>query len=506
MPDDSGVIKPQAVPLSHTGEDQPSRPSGSGARRWPILLILAAAALAIAALFTLVPSWVEPLQVVTPTTAPEDQTPPPSATPRSAPDDQLPPFQALRREQARTEAGGELARFVELELKLREELKIGAWAEAQYETARDLAQAGDEAFVAERFDPAIDQYRQAADALATLIDYGHSQFEDALNQGLRAIDQRDPTKAAAWLSQAGEIKPDSPALLSALERAARLPEVIAKLRAARNHELAGRWDQAVAAYQAIRSLDADTPGLDEAITAARQGRSEQSLRERLSAGFKALEQGRFEQAENAFRQALRIDPGNASAEGGLQQIADQSELKRIAGLKAHAEQHAAGERWAEAEEANRRILALDGNLQFARQGLAQAKAQSDALNNLQRIANSAERLSSNAFFAEAHDILADAKALSPKGPILAAAIDEMEVLLRRHGTPVPVLLRSDNATEVLLSNVGPLGRFDEKRLELRPGAYTLIGSRDGCRDVRTEISVQPSMAPIEIRCVELLQR
>ena len=506
MPEDTDVIRPRAVPLSHTGTKQPSSTTGSSRRRWPLLLVLAGALVAIVGLFTVAPNWVEPLEVVAPATAPGDAAPSRSAAPRPAPDDQLPPYQALRREQARAEAGGELARFVELELRLREELHIGAWAEAQYDAARTLAQSGDEAFVAERFDAAIDQYRQAADAVAALIDQGHAQFEEALNKGLKAIDERDPSAAEAWLGQAGEIKPDSPALHSARRRAGHLPEVIVEFRTARNHELAGRWDQAVRTYQAIRALDADTPGLDEAIAAARKGRAEQVLRERLSAGFKALERGRFELAENAFRQALKIAPGNASAEGGLQQIADQSELVRIAELKAQAEGHAAAERWDEAAEANRRILALDANLQFARVGLEQAEAQSRTLSTLKRIANGAERLSSDALFEEAQDILAEAKTLSPRGAVLATAIEEMDALLRRHGTPVPVLLRSDNATEVLLSNVGPLGRFAEKRLELRPGAYTLIGSRDGCRDVRTEISVQPSMAPVEIRCQELLQR
>ena len=502
MPGDSGVIKPRAVPLSHSREKQP-RSMRTGRRRWLLFLVLAGAAFAIAVLFTVAPTWVEPLEVVAPSAA---KPPSAAARPSREEHDQLPPFQALRREQARVEAGGELARFVELELTLREELELGAWAQAQYDAARTLAQAGDEAFVAERFDAAIGQYRQATDALAALIEQGHARFEDALNKGLATIDERNPTAAEAWLDQAGEIKPGSPALLSARQRAGHLPEIIASFREARNHELAGRWDRAVRAYQAIRALDAQTPGVNEAIAAARRGRSAQTLRERLSAGFAALERGNFEQAEKAFQQALRIDPGNASAEGGLQQIADQSVLVQIADLKRQAEEQAAAERWAEAADAHRRILALDGNIQFARLGLDQAEAQSQTLNTLNRIAADAERLSSDAYYQQARNMLADAKKLSPRGPILASAVEELDALLRRHGTPLPVLLRSDNATEVTLSNVGPLGRFSEKRLELRPGAYTLIGSRDGCRDVRTEISVEPGMAPIEIRCREVLQR
>jgi hypothetical protein len=41
-------------------------------------------------------------------------------------------------------------------------------------------------------------------------------------------------------------------------------------------------------------------------------------------------------------------------------------------------------------------------------------------------------------------------------------------------------------------------------VSLRPGAYTLIGSRDGCRDVRQKVVVRPDMQPIDIRCIERL--
>ena len=78
----------------------------------------------------------------------------------------------------------------------------------------------------------------------------------------------------------------------------------------------------------------------------------------------------------------------------------------------------------------------------------------------------------------------------------------MEELLETYGIPVSVTLRSDNRTEVTLSSVGRLGTFAEKELHLRPGAYTIVGSRDGCRDVRASILVRPDMQPVEIRCEE----
>ena len=501
LADDSALIEPQAVPLSHT-DRAPAERRRAG-RRWPLYAAIGLAAVMVTALFTLAPQWITPVA-----------KPPPAMQGRSAEApranraaaEQPPPFAALRREQARAEASAALARFVELELRLRDELNLGQWGQEGYDEARNLAQAGDEAFVAERFEQAIGGYRQAADALAVLLKAGHAQFDHALAEAVAAIDARRPEEARAQLDHARQIRPDDAELAQATARAARLPELLDRFRQARNHELAGRWADAVQAYEGIRALDAAMSGLTDAIAEARRKEAAQRLRRHLSSGFAALERQAFSAAQRAFEQALAMDPNNSSALGGLQQIAEQSVLVEISRLKQQATTLAAAEQWREAADAYRAIMALDANIQFARTGLQQADAQRHTLEALHDLLANADRLSADAHYRGALDTLQKAKQVAPQGPLLSAAIGEADALLQRYGNPVPVLLRSDNATEVLLSNIGPLGRFSEKRLHLRPGAYTLIGSRDGCRDVRAQITVAEGMAPIDIRCREALQQ
>jgi len=71
-------------------------------------------------------------------------------------------------------------------------------------------------------------------------------------------------------------------------------------------------------------------------------------------------------------------------------------------------------------------------------------------------------------------------------------------------TPIAVQLKSDQLTQVTLYRVGTLGAFAAKEVELRPGTYTVIGSRDGYRDVRRTFTVRPggNLAPIDVVCVE----
>ncbi len=492
------------MPLSHAGTVRKRR--RIDARRLLVYLFLGLAGVLVFALFALAPQYLAPVSTGNGDAVATEITPSNDRPPAAVRPAQPPPFETLLREQARTEAQDELARFVEREIELREAMQVETWAAESYDAARNLAHAGDEAFVEERHAAAIESYRAAADALEELIAAGHSRFETALANAVQAIDALDTSAAERWLAEARLIKPANPDLQSAARRAERLPEIVVLFREAHNHELAAEWDAALGAYANIRTLDPETSGLGNAIAEARQQRAAQRLQSFLSAGFASLSDGKLDEAGSSFNKALAMDPGNGAALGGLQQIAEQGLVRQVDALQRQATAAEGREDWSAAAQAFAAILTLDANIQFAREGLARAQQQTEALAALRDIVAQAESLSSDRRFATARETLAIAEKLEPRGPVLAESIAEVEALLSFHADPVRVVLRSDNATEVLLSNVGPLGRFAELQLDLRPGAYTLIGSRDGCRDVRATISVRIDMPPVDIRCREVLAR
>jgi hypothetical protein len=55
--------------------------------------------------------------------------------------------------------------------------------------------------------------------------------------------------------------------------------------------------------------------------------------------------------------------------------------------------------------------------------------------------------------------------------------------------PVHLSLLSDNATAVAIPSIGQFGTFAKRDIELKPGRYTVIGTRDGYRDVYRDITV-----------------
>ena len=95
----------------------------------------------------------------------------------------------------------------------------------------------------------------------------------------------------------------------------------------------------------------------------------------------------------------------------------------------------------------------------------------------------------------ARSALAQAASSGAAGPRLQEQVARVTELVRQAETPVRVELASDNVTDVQVYRVGKLGLFERRELELMPGRYTVVGTRQGYRDVRKEINLLPGAAP-----------
>ena len=57
---------------------------------------------------------------------------------------------------------------------------------------------------------------------------------------------------------------------------------------------------------------------------------------------------------------------------------------------------------------------------------------------------------------------------------------------------------SDNATQVAIPSIGVFGTFDRREIRLKPGTYTVVGTRDGYRAVHQEFTVEPGQQSVTI--------
>jgi len=224
----------------------------------------------------------------------------------------------------------------------------------------------------------------------------------------------------------------------------------------------------------------------------------------MSAGLEAEERGDWESARAAFSRAAAIRPGSPDVADAIVRVDSEHKLEIIAAHRRDAAQDEAAEAWVSAVGHYAAVLALDPTVRFAQEGEQRAGPRADLDRRLEFHIAHPDRLSADNVFEEVSHVLVEAKEIAPAGPRLLGQVAALEALLEVAGTPVPVHLESDEKTDVIVYKVGHLGTFAQRKLELRPGRYTVVGSRDGYRDVRLDIVVvagQPP-GPLTVRCEE----
>jgi tetratricopeptide (TPR) repeat protein len=258
-----------------------------------------------------------------------------------------------------------------------------------------------------------------------------------------------------------------------------------------------------------RIVEAPQPGSksDEARRGPDRDRTktlEEQFQRHMSIGLTAYHEGNYPLARSELTKARELKPDAQEVAGALAQVEAAIRLQSIGDFKAGAAEAEAAEEWGKASDLYDAALKLDHTLQFAVQGRDRTLERIEMDKRLQFYLQKPEALESDEYLARASELLNRAEGIDPKGPRLNHQVETFRRLLKEAQNPIKVTFISDNLTEVSVYRVGKLGRFTARDLLLRPGKYTIVGTRDGYKDVRQEIIVKPGGASlrVDIACRE----
>jgi hypothetical protein len=149
-------------------------------------------------------------------------------------------------------------------------------------------------------------------------------------------------------------------------------------------------------------------------------------------------------------------------------------------------------------------LDVDPTIQFAQLGKARSLERAELVERLAFHIGNPHRLSDERVLQEASGLLRVAASIEPAGLKLNQQVSALEDVIAKAAAPQRVRLVSDALTEVVIYKVGRLGTFKNHELEMRPGTYTVLGTRNGYRDVRLKLVVVAGKEPevVVIRCEE----
>jgi tetratricopeptide (TPR) repeat protein len=364
-------------------------------------------------------------------------------------------------------------------------------------TGEERLAAGDYAEAQSAFEDSIRQFEAIA---AT----GPEVLRAALEQGRQALAAGDSRGAASAFRMAATIDPGSSAASNGLRRAEVLDELLELLDAGARAESAGRTDEAEQAYRRAVELDGLSQAAQQALARVQSRISNDAFATIMSQGLEALERGDNDTAREAFKRADAMRPGSAEVAEALRQVEQSASLDAIVDYRERAATAEAVEDWRTAADAYDAILKLDPTIRFAQEGHDRCERRADMAARIDYHLTHPDRLSTDSVFEEALELLVQASEIEPAGPIHRRQLQALDALVQTASIPIPVLLLSDAETEVTVYRVGRLGAFEQHELKLRPGRYTVVGSREGYRDVRLTFQVVAGRpAPsLTVKCEE----
>ena len=199
-----------------------------------------------------------------------------------------------------------------------------------------------------------------------------------------------------------------------------------------------------------------------------------------------------------------LQPNASGPTEGLQEVQRRLKESGLQQTRERALLLASEERWAEALVAYESMLAKDPNLTIARTNSVQAKERAELDQRLEELLTQPVNWWNPQGRNLAQSVLSEARSVDQTGPKLQSQINALSEQIELANRQVPVTLVSDQLCQVVVYKVGRLGQFQSTELKLYPGRYTVVGTRNGYRDVRREflVSPEPRTEPVVLHCNE----
>jgi tetratricopeptide (TPR) repeat protein len=273
------------------------------------------------------------------------------------------------------------------------------------------------------------------------------------------------------------------------------------IESGKTHEKHDRIAFALTDYQEALRLNPESEEAQKALNRVKERIAGQQFQKLISDGLAEYHDGRYQSARTRLLKAKSFRPDSPEVQSALSQVDEAIRIAEIEKLRHNAMTAEQTEDWDKALRAYLAVLDIDPNISFAAQGKERALEHLRIAKRIRFFLEKPDVLESNSQLQNAVLLIEEAESLQPKGPRLNQRLDDLKALVDAARSPVQVMIKSDNLTEVAVYKVGKFGRFTTREVSLRPGSYTVVGSRDGYKDVRQKIIVKPRQKALHVTVI-----
>ena len=356
----------------------------------------------------------------------------------------------------------------------------------------------------QRFDQAVKGYRETIVKLEQLSASRPERIRRAIQAGNEAFAQLDSALAKHHYKIALVADFDNNEAQVGIQRAENLPQVLDYIAQGQFHEDRGELDIARKMYNDAILLDKDYMAARDHLQHVNELIFERDFQRSMSDAISALNQNKIGQAKHALDIARNLQPDAAAVLDLEQQLKYTEQRAELQRLNMQVLKYEKTEQWERVVETYVRVLKIDANTGFAKQGKLRAERYAELNRQVQTYLSNPDDLQAPEHRNHARSIYDTAVANSDIGPKFGDKTEKLRHLLEMYSKQVTILVQSDDMTDVTIYRVGRFGHFLEHSLKLQPGRYKALGTRSGYRDVMLlfTVPVDSKGITLKIYCKE----
>ncbi len=385
-----------------------------------------------------------------------------------------------------------------------EQKKVSIWANEQYNSALDIANEGDLLYRNQEFEKALNNYQLTLDKLTEIERKIPEQLNYYLNLGIKALENYQAELAMENLKTAMYLQPENTHVQENYDRALVLDKILKLIKEGTILQEEKQLAAAQEKYQLAYDLDPMTKIAEEKLQQINKMIDKKEYSLAMSGGYKHLKNAQYDQAIKLFKLAQKKQPETKDPISALEQTYNEKKQASVSSFVQQAQAFELAQNWHDAQIYFKKALEKDPNLVLAKVGELRTQARANLDDKMQNIIDQPHRLSDKSVYKEAKNTYINATKINNPGSKLEQQILQVTDILNLTLIPVDIQIESDNLTHIKIYKVGDLGQFIDKTLSLKPGEYTIVGTRSGYRDVRQQVILAAGSKgqTIEVKCNE----
>jgi len=360
---------------------------------------------------------------------------------------------------------------------------------------------------------AIKQFGEAkyAQAKATLdgliqlsentINDSKDQFATALQDAQQAFDNNNYQQAKSAINKALMLDTTSQQAEALAERIEQLPEIASLVEQIRVAEVENNPQAELKLINELLSLAPEREALKQRARTLQTNLNDNEFQLLIAQSYTAVENGRIAAAKSAVSQARDIYPNRPELNDATSAIQQYEKTQRVQSYLSQAKQAESQDDWQTVKTRLEQMLDEAPNNKTATEKLAVANTIVTLKKTIDDYLQSPYRLSNAQLADQARAAINKAESFQNQSISLTKQRRELENVLEAVNRPIPVEVRSDNQTYILVRGVGNVGVIDSKVIQLKPGQYTFEGKRQGFKSKIVEVTIPYNLKTYSLRVV-----